>query len=183
MKLERPSLAPLSTLRLHERQAWFGLFHPAFDYEGMAQWKIENAAALGRRTLPLPSALRRLFTHIFGAFLALSIASSVHAADKPPAKPRVQPLRSVTVRLMPAGSVDGPWKITTNAARSCSVQVDAPENMAPAFAACMSAKPEREGCQTVRYNAGKDRLRVVILPNGSWDRTGCDQSKVKAGAK
>lgn len=109
--------------------------------------------------------------------VSLLAAASVHAADKP-ATPRVQQLRSVTVRLMPAGSVDGPWRITTNTAKSCSVQVDAPENMAPAFAACMSAKPEREGCRTLTLE-DKSKVRAVILPNGQWDKAGCDQSKIK----
>lgn len=109
---------------------------------------------------------------------SLLSAAAVHAADKPPAKPRVQPLRSVTVRLMPPGTVAEPWRITTNTVKGCSVQVDAPENMASAFTACLSAKPEREGCRTLTLE-DKTKVRAVILPNGSWDRTGCDQGKVK----
>jgi hypothetical protein len=107
---------------------------------------------------------------------ALLSASSVHAADSRPV--RVQPVRSVTVKLMPAGTVPEPWKISSLTERTCTVQVDEPARMPQAFAACLSAKPERTGCRTLTFEDGS-KARAAPLKGGSWDQTGCDQSKVK----
>lgn len=125
-----------------------------------------------------------LQSHLLGAslmkstvlILALSLASPVLAAD---VKPRVQPLRTVTVKLMPAGAVPAPWKISSLTERTCTVQTSDPKQVQAAFLACLTAKPEREGCRTLPIN-GK-RQRVFVNPDGTWTAAGCDQSKVKGG--
>lgn len=121
----------------------------------------------------------------FTLLAALAIPSAAWPAE--PAK-RPQPIRSITVKVMPEEAFHGReehYRITTLTATTCTVQVDAASLRAQgeplllkAFRACLSAKPERAGCRTLTLEDGS-KARAVIGKDGTWDQAGCDQRKIK----
>lgn len=134
---------------------------------------------------------KTLYASLLAAGLILDSTGTIAsvASDKPP---RVQPLRSVTVRVMPEEAFYGReehFRITTLTPATCTVQVDAASLKAQgepllvqAFRACWQAKAERAGCRTLVLEDGS-KVRAVVGSDGTWDKAGCDQGKVKGGSK
>jgi hypothetical protein len=122
-------------------------------------------------------------------FIFMSALAGPLAAEEPK-RPRLQPVRTISVRVMPEAAFFGReehFRISTLTETSCTVQVDEASLRAQgepllmkAFRACLTAKPEAAGCRTVTFEDGS-KARVRILKGGGWDQAGCDQSKVQGG--